>query len=281
MMGRSTLVALLLAWSTAALGASACGGAPPTAVQTVTPQAIAADLAYDPLGLVPGETMAFEVRIGGLLAGEAALAVGDAGELDGRRVIAVRSRIASAGAAALVKHVVDESTSVIDLATARPLTMAADVAYGSIRYHTDATFEGTKVAVELTREGKPKVIRQVFEFGTSTAHDAHSAMAAIRTWRPDPGATRTLWVMGGRRVWRSDVTFVGRESLGTSLGNVAALRLDGIGYRLKSDRSVDTTKVPRHFTVWMSDDADRVPLRVQAETELGDVTIDLLDYNRP
>ena len=280
-MGRSTLVALLVAWAPAARSATGCGGAPPTAVATITPQAVAADLAYDPLGLVPGETMAFEVRIGGILAGEAALAVGDAGEVEGRKVIAVRSRIASAGAAALVKHVVDESTSVIDLATARPMSMAADVAYGSTRYRTDATFEGTKVVVELRREGKPKVVRQVFEFGTSTAHDAHSAMAAIRTWRPEAGATRTLWVMGGRRVWRSDVTFAGRESLGTGVGNVAALRLDGVGYRLKSDRSVDTTKVPRRFTVWMSDDADRVPLRVQAETELGDVTIDLLDYQRP
>jgi hypothetical protein len=177
--------------------------------------------------------------------------------------------------------VVDESTSVIDLATARPLSMIADVAYGPTRYHTEARFTGNQVEVDLTREGKTRVIRQVFDFGTSTAHDAHSAMAAIRTWRAEPGATRTLWVMGGRRVWRSDVTFVGRESVGTNLGNVPALRLDGTGYRLKNDRSVDTKKSPRRFTVWMSDDADRVPLRVKAETELGDVTIDLVDYNRP
>jgi hypothetical protein len=37
----------------------------------------------------------------------------------------------------------------------------------------------------------------------------------------------------------------------------------------------------RTFTVWLTDDADRVPLRVLANTELGDITVDLTDYSRP
>ena len=44
---------------------------------------------------------------------------------------------------------------------------------------------------------------------------------------------------------------------------------------------VETDKPMRTFTVWLSDDADRVPLRVLASTELGDVTVDLTDYSRP
>ena len=31
----------------------------------------------------------------------------------------------------------------------------------------------------------------------------------------------------------------------------------------------------------MSDDADRVPLRVVANTELGEVSVDLTEYSRP
>ena len=33
--------------------------------------------------------------------------------------------------------------------------------------------------------------------------------------------------------------------------------------------------------VYLSDDADRVPLRVVAATELGDIVMDLTEYNRP
>ena len=51
--------------------------------------------------------------------------------------------------------------------------------------------------------------------------------------------------------------------------------------RAFANRTLDTKRKPRTFTVWMSDDADRVPFRVSAGTELGDVVIDLVDYVRP
>jgi hypothetical protein len=275
-MGRFMLVALLL-------GAAACGGASRTerSAQPVVPLESSAELTPGPTGIVPGETMQFEVRIGGILAGEAVLVVGDPGEVGGRAAIAVRSRIASAGAAALVKTVVDEATTVVDVATARPMTMSSDVTYGESSYRAEAVFDGPRVAIELQRKSSTRVLHHKVDFGTAIAHDAHTAMAAIRTWRAEPGATRTLWVVGGRRSWRSDVTFTGADTIGTTAGNTAALRLDGIAYRLRADRSVDPDKAPRHFTVWMSDDADRVPLRVTAETELGKVTIDLVEYVRP
>jgi hypothetical protein len=281
-MGRPSLLALVLggaAW----LVIAGCGGASRSAGRpaAAVPDEVPAELAPGPLGLVPGEQMAFEVKVGGILAGEAVLAVGEPGDVGGTRAIAVRSRIASAGAAALIKHVVDEATTVVDLATARPMTMSTDVTYGEIAYHVDAEFNGSKVTVALQRRGHTRVLRSTSDFGTAIAHDAHTAMAAIRTWRAEPGATRTLWVMGGRRLWRSDVTFTGPEAIGTAAGNTATLRLDGIAYRLRPDRKVDPDKDPRHFTVWMSDDADRVPVRVTAETEFGIVTIDLVDYQRP
>ena len=59
--------------------------------------------------------MAFEVRIGGVLAGEAQLAVGEIGEFDGHRAVVVKSRAATAGAAALIKKIVDEATTMIDM----------------------------------------------------------------------------------------------------------------------------------------------------------------------
>ena len=41
------------------------------------------------------------------------------------------------------------------------------------------------------------------------------------------------------------------------------------------------TEAVRTFTVYLSDDADRVPLKVVAHTELGDVVMNLTDYSRP
>jgi hypothetical protein len=33
--------------------------------------------------------------------------------------------------------------------------------------------------------------------------------------------------------------------------------------------------------VWLSDDADRVPLKVAAQTELGEIVMKLVDWQRP
>jgi hypothetical protein len=44
---------------------------------------------------------------------------------------------------------------------------------------------------------------------------------------------------------------------------------------------LESNKPTRTFSVWLSDDADRVPLKMVGHTELGDVTMDLTEYNRP
>jgi hypothetical protein len=82
-------------------------------------------------------------------------------------------------------------------------------------------------------------------------------------------------------MWRVDLTYPGRDTVGTKQGNREAARLDGIAYRVNPDRTLDETRPPRRFSVWLSDDADRVPLRVTATTELGDIEINLAEYQRP
>jgi hypothetical protein len=103
-------------------------------------------------------------------------------------------------------------------------------------------------------------------------------MAAMRIWEGERDAQRRLFIVGGRRLWRTDVTWVGRETIGTELGNVNAIRLDGVSVRVDHKLRVHRTAKPRTFSVWMSDDADRVPLRVTAMTELGEVEILLTGY---
>jgi hypothetical protein len=66
----------------------------------------------------------------------------------------------------------------------------------------------------------------------------------------------------------------------TALGNVVAVRLDGVSQRVSRRLKPESHKKPRTFSVWMSDDADRVPLKIVAYTELGDIVIDLTGYER-
>jgi hypothetical protein len=246
-----------------------------------SPRSTATETETNEVGLNPGETMAFEVRLGGMLAGEAALAVGELGEFGGKRAVVVRSRANTAGAAALLKRIVDEATTVIDIENGRPIQLDTAVEHGNRKTVATAKFLGNVADVTYTRSDDPKPHSFKIHFGTNTVHDTHSAMAQVRGWRPTPGTTRSVFVVGGRRLWRVDVQFVGTETVGTALGNRRAIKFEGKSFRARPNFVLEANKPARTFTVWLSDDADRVPLKVTAHTELGDVAVELTEYARP
>jgi hypothetical protein len=231
--------------------------------------------------------MAFEVRLAGLVAGEAQLAVGELGAYEGHRAVVVKSRAATAGAAALIRHIVDEATTVIDIDTGRPLALDTVVEQGGSKIAASAKFTDNAADITYARsdEVQPHRLRVDFSRGAAavpgvTVHDAHSAMAQLRGWRAAPGTRRTVFVVGGRRLWRIDVTYAGQDTIGSAIGNRRAIRFTGESYRVRPDFSPETPRPTRTFTVWLSDDADRVPLQVAAKTELGDVVMTLTEYSR-
>ena len=232
------------------------------------------------LGLHPGEAMAFEVRLAGVLAGEAQLAVGDIGEIAGKQAIVVRSRAATAGAAALLKKISDEATTTIDVTTGHPMTLDAVVENNGKRTVATAKFDGGTAIVTYQRSGEPEKTTKM-AFDKITLLDAHTAMAHLRGWKATPGTARTVHVIGGRRLWRIDVTYGGIETIGSALGNRRAIVFEGKSYRARPNMQIESSKPARSFTVWLSDDADRVPLKVEASTELGEIVMDLTEYTRP
>src|SRR5262249_15411600 len=119
------------------------------------------------------------------------------------------------------------------------------------------------------------------DFGKVTVHDSHSAMAQMRGWKGAPGDVRSVYVVGGRRLWRVDVHFAGVETIGSQLGNRRAVHFTGQAFRARPNLTLEATTPSRTFEVWLSDDADRVPLKMTASTELGDVAMELTEYNRP
>jgi Protein of unknown function (DUF3108) len=239
------------------------------------------------LGLHPGETMSYQVQLAGVLVGEAQLAVGEIGTIGGRRALVVKSRAATAGPVALVKKIVDESTTVIDIETGQP--MQVDMLFEASGKKTTATakFEpGPSRIVNVTykrhEEDKPHQMRIDFKAaGDTPLHDMHTAMAQIRGWRATPGTTRTVYIVGGRRLWAIEMKYIGEETVGSSVGNRRAVVFEGMSYKVKRDLSRESTKPARTFRVWLSDDADRVPLKCSAKTELGDIVMDLTEYSRP
>jgi hypothetical protein len=224
--------------------------------------------------------MSYDVQLAGVLVGEAQLAVGDLGTFDGKKAIVVKSRAATAGAAALVKQLSDEATTVIDVDTGLPLQLDTIVINSGKKITASAKFKG-RIATVTYQRGAAKPVTSRLDSRTVALHDMHTAMAAMRGWRGNAGDVRTVYLIGGRLLWKIDMKYIGVETIGSKVGNRRAIILEGTSFRTRRDLSPVPGKPTRAFRVWLSDDADRVPLKCSAKTELGDIVMDLVEYARP
>lgn len=103
----------------------------------------------------------------------------------------------------------------------------------------------------------------------------------LRIAPPAPGQTQVLQVMEGRALWRATLTTAGTQPLPDSAAGTSALRIDGrLDPIFYDGRSDDSDRPHRTFTLWLSNDAARVPLRLSVPVGIGDVVVELVEVQR-
>jgi hypothetical protein len=232
--------------------------------------------------------MRFELSLRGILGGEAAVAVGQAGRLDGKRAVIVSSRVESAGVVAMFRQVRDEVTTSVHLDTGLPLSHSAHVLFGDKESFIETRFAGGQsgafdVEVRSKRasgEELRRVLHQAMPEGQA-AFDPHTVIGALRAWKPEEGQHSYFFVLVGRHLWQNTIRLTGRERMRTRLGQFDALRIDGVAQRLTRELREDRSKPARYYTMWISDDESRLPIRIKGKTEYGEVQAELVEYHGP
>ncbi|RMH45132.1 MAG: DUF3108 domain-containing protein [Deltaproteobacteria bacterium] len=265
--------------------AAACGGAPPDprSPPAATAAGPPAPLAVATTGFRPGESMAWQLAWRGIAGGRTQTAVGEPGAVAGRAALVVRTETRSDGLLAMVRHVRDDLATTIAVDGSLPIASHGEFEFGKPggdvkRSQVDAAFDGDGVRITYERSGRPARTWSRRLPPGERVYDTHAALGAMRAWRPKPGDRVYFYALSGRRLYRVDLTAIGPESVTIGLGAFPALRIDGTGTRLTGRLLPDPKRKPRRFTVWLSDDAHRVPLRVDARTEYGDVQVELTAY---
>jgi hypothetical protein len=121
-----------------------------------------------------------------------------------------------------------------------------------------------------------------FEMQTSTnmkkdigvpvrSQDALSALFALRAMDLAPGMTVRMPVCVSDTVYYMTATVGAKESIKTGLGTQAAFKISPV--------ITDAAGKPagRKLSIWISDDARRIPLRLQADLAVGNFTLVLRD----
>src|SRR5690606_24494901 len=94
-------------------------------------------------------------------------------------------------------------------------------------------------------------------------YDTQTAIFALKSWRPKPKERGYFYVVLGRKLWRADVQYEGEEQLDTDRGKLATVHFSGTAHRVDLANGEEYT--PRAFSVWMTNDEERRPVRVAGD----------------
>jgi Protein of unknown function (DUF3108) len=196
------------------------------------------------------------------------------------------------GVAAMLGQVRVELTSLLDGATGLPVRLSTREQRGgeAARWNVEVGAPSGSVAqAEGDRTGPAaeqltlQVQRDEREVTAEAQRvrgelwDVNSAMMALRHVDGGAGRTWTFEALRTTMVWRVSVEVSGRVMFSGALGKQRALRLDGSARQLRRDGEPGDEPL-RRFSLWISADAARVPLRLQASTSYGDVLMELVEY---
>lgn len=222
-----------------------------------------------------GERVRYRISALGLELAALSMLVREVMPVDEKRAVVLQAVAESVGLAARVKPVRVEFTSWIDVETSLPLLFRAVEADEIV----EARF--TKLAEQKfpisTQEGEQP---EKIEMQTTNGQPLEllGVLLELRSWEAKVGASRTFDAVRSSYMWRMQATLVARESISTELGELPTVRFDAVSRRLMRDGAIDQGTDPRKFSVWISDDADRVPLRMVAQTDYGNIDIEIVDF---
>ncbi|HEY4055922.1 MAG TPA: DUF3108 domain-containing protein [Kofleriaceae bacterium] len=237
-------------------------------------------IAVGPPFAAPGERVRYRVSALNLEIAQMVIAVGEIAELDGKRAITLQAAAQSVGLAARLKPAGMEITSWLDVATGQPLLFRSVETAADVQTEQDEArftqLANKMLPVAVVTPDAPEKIEQQVTNGQP--QEMLGVLLQLRAWEGKKGDQRTFEAMRSKFMWRLQATIAGRESLSTALGELPTVKVEAITRRLMRDGSIDKGTEPRKFTVWVSDDADRVPLLMIAETDHGDVRLEIADY---
>jgi hypothetical protein len=206
--------------------------------------------------LVPGELARYTLQVRDVVIGGCELRSGAVEDRDGRAVARISSVIESAGVAELVVRLRDEVSTVVDLAIGRPI-------------ETRGSF-----TTLLTGGRDPDA--EVDAPWLADDHNGHSLLFALRGWDAVDGTRAVTRLVARGRAHRVDLHLAGREILLTALAPLPVVKIEGV----IADAS--SRGEPFAFVLWVADDWTRAILRLDTDTDFGQIaSARIVEYALP
>jgi hypothetical protein len=113
------------------------------------------------------------------------------------------------------------------------------------------------------------------EFSLPNLFDLHSAALYLRSQPLKDRSVYRIVVYPATNAYLATLTVVGREKISVRAGTYNAIKLDLKLKRIGKHLELEPHKKFRRASIWVSDDAERLLLRIEAQIFVGTVFADL------
>lgn len=225
-----------------------------------------------------GEKTVYRVHYGLIDAGEASLEVKpDNKQIAGSNTFHIVGGGYTTGAFNLFYEVKDRYESYIDDQSLNPLLFIRRINEGGWVTNQDYVFNHKKSLVKVTRSGtdKSKNYDTVFAAkpGLQDILSAGYYARNIDYTKYKVGDIITIETFFDEEVWPFMFKYLGKDVIHTRFGKVRCIKLKPVLQqgRVFNDKS--------KMTIWLSDDANHLPLRLQADVLVGSIKLDIKEYS--
>ena len=158
--------------------------------------------------------------------------------------------------------------------TLRPVETEQIENYRSKKIVTHLTFTNNGVTRART-EGKGAAEAKSRQFNFPNLFDLFSAMLYLRSQPLKDRSVYRVVAYPATNAYLATVTVIGREKISVHAGNYSAIKLDLQLKRIGKHRQLEPHRKFRRATIWVSDDAERLLLRIEAQVFVGTVFTEL------
>src|SRR5581483_746092 len=213
--------------------------------------------------------------------GRARMSVGLPTTRAGKRLVAVHGQAETAKWLQLMVRLDDDYRLIYDAATLLPVEVVS-VERGVRERRIASKVDGRRADIDVQAKRDAGRARRTLP---NVVRDPLSALFALRAAPLADGARLGLDVLDGAALWRVRLEVhrgekVRLERNGDDARSRVAIRVDGELRRI-DDLGRELGGAPRHLQVWLSDDAERLLLLVEGDTDLGRASLELTSYTPP
>lgn len=162
-----------------------------------------------------------------------------------------------------------------DAQTLRPIRVKEVEKVGSKEFDTELNFtpEGVTSVREERRDGEVKSKTRKFKF--PHVWSLNSALLYLRTQPLQNGAVQRIVIYPATSAYLGTISVAGRERISVPTGTYDAIKVDVQLNKIGKKRELQPHKKFRRATVWLSDDPDRLILRIETQVFIGTVFAEL------